>query len=70
MDHALQAKDAKIQALLADRARLDAALTSIKRQISSAASPARPDLHQTKALLRTSLHADTLRQALACCGCG
>ena len=57
----LQAKDAEIQGLLADRGRLEAALASIKGQITSAASPARPDPMQNKPLVRTSMDSQTLR---------
>lgn len=60
-NRALQAKDAEVQGLLADRGRLEAALASIKGQITSAASPARPDIMQNKPLVRTSVDSHTLR---------
>ncbi len=58
MQRTLQAKDSEIQGLLADRSRLEAALSSIKGQITAAASPARP---QNKALVRASVDSATLR---------
>ena len=63
MRRALQAKDAEIEGLLADRVRLDAALSAINGQITSAASPARPgaSLKQSQPLVQTSLDSHTLR---------
>ncbi|DBB07539.1 TPA: hypothetical protein ACH3X3_008996 [Trebouxia sp. C0006] len=61
MQRTLQAKDSEIQSLLADRSRLEAALSSIKGQITAAASPARPVPPQNKALLRASVDSSTLR---------
>lgn len=61
MQRTLQAKDSEIQGLLADRCRLEAALASIKGQITAAASPARPAPPQHKALVRASVDSSTLR---------
>ena len=63
MTSSLQAKDAEIQGLLANRGRLDAALAAIKGQITSAVSPARADPTQSKSLVRASLDSHTLRCA-------
>ncbi|DBB04251.1 TPA: hypothetical protein ACH3X1_013272 [Trebouxia sp. C0004] len=61
MQHTLQAKNFEIQGLLADRSRLESALSSIKGQITAAASPARPVLPQNQALVRASVNSSTLR---------
>lgn len=61
MQRTLQAKDSEIQGLLADRSRLEAALSSINGQITAAASPARPAPPQNKALFRASVDSATLR---------
>lgn len=61
MQRTLQAKDSEIQGLLADRSRLEAALSSIKGQITAAASPARSVPPQNKALVRASVDSSTLR---------
>ena len=60
---ALQAKDAEVQGLLADRRRLEAALASIKGQITSAASPARltPEPVHSRISARTPVDSQTLR---------
>lgn len=62
----LQAKDAEIQDLLSDRDRLEAALATIKGQMTSVASPAatvQPTAPQQKSLVRASVDSATLRQA-------
>ncbi len=61
MQRTLQAKDSEIEGLLADRSRLEAALSSIKGQITAAASPARPAPPQIKTLVRASVDSSTLR---------
>lgn len=61
MRSAMQAKDCEIQGLLADRLRLEAALASIKGQVTSAASPARSDSTTNRPLLRASVDSQTLR---------
>ena len=63
---ALQAKDAQIQELLTERDRLEAALASIKGEITSVASPvaaAQPTAAKAKSLMRASVDSATLRQA-------
>ena len=66
MQVALLAKDSEIDALLAERQRLDAALAAIKGQISSAASPARPHHLLTSSAVVSSLDADSLRSVWSC----
>ncbi|KAL3147663.1 hypothetical protein ABBQ32_002416 [Trebouxia sp. C0010 RCD-2024] len=61
MRSAMQARDCEIQGLLADRMRLEAALASIKGQVTSAASPARSDSTTNRPLLRASVDSQTLR---------
>ena len=57
----VQAKDCEIQGLLADRMRLEAALASIKGQVTAAASPARSDSTINRPLRRASVDSQTLR---------
>lgn len=61
MRRVVQAKDSEIQGLVADRVRLDAALASIKGQVTSAASPARSDSTTSKPSVRASVDSQTLR---------
>ena len=61
MRRVVQAKDSEIQGLLADKVRLDAALASIKGQVTSAASPARSDCTTSKPSVRASVDSQTLR---------
>ena len=61
MQRTLQAKDSEIQGLLADRSCLEAALSSIKGQITASASTACPAVPQNKALVRASVDSSTLR---------
>ena len=61
MHRVVLAKDSEIQGLLADRVRLDAALASIKCQVTSAASPARSDSTSGKPSVRASVNSQTLR---------
>ena len=61
MHRSLQAKDSEILGLVADRMRLDAALASIKGQVTSAASPARSDSTTSKPSVSASVDSQTLR---------
>lgn len=59
----VQSKDAQIEELLTERGRLEAALASIKGQITSVASPAQPGPAKATPLVRASVDSATLRQA-------
>ena len=61
MRRVVQVKDFEIESLLADRVRLEAALASIKGQVTSAASPARSDSTISKPSVRASVDSQTLR---------